>query len=976
MELTPKQIGAYRVETMIGQGRNTLVLRAIDTIYQRPVALIVLSPYSNRADGISSDALSGSPNLALVRDFVSRGREAARLRHPHIAQVYEAGQADGYPYIAMELASQGSLADRLANHTAALPVADALDILAPIAEALAYAHAQGFLHGHLNPQNILLAEDNRVLVTNFQSKDVLTTDYVRDLTESARNQQLAYLAPEQARGQTDIDAQCDQFALGVLAYRLLTGRLPFAGNNPLALLRAIIEETPASPREFNAELPASVVSAVMQALDKNPARRFSHAAHFARALRGQPLSPSEAEDLAGELRGEKQNIADQDANASMANVAAGVNAPFIAASAPENSPQSTMGKSVVLPPIAKQDASTSLGKQLKERWGASSERRILFGAGALITVALIALLLATLVRYVSGGFTQPGVVEIQPKQVATTAPRPAATSTLRTAQLAATATDVEVVEEEPQALVDLAKLARYEDPAQRFRIDMPVGWSVIQRGTITQFNAADQATAQLFVEPLTAYGEVDAQAVMEQYLNDKVLVNNAAWQNVRFISEAQLQIDNQSAYEQRFDATFLGAPVRFSLIALRQEGATFMLGSSIALAESEKLAPLADAILHSFEFGDTSALKVAQLPTESPTPLPTPTLAPSPTNTQTPPPSPTPTFSPTPIPTATPTAVPPIAETPILLALAGEGTGLGIADEPQSGTQPLSGLSGRIAYAVWNPHSNRMDTYIYSLDSGVSWPHLPNMRQPDFRFDGELIVNAEGGELNNLTRLRVGADNEFMISEHPEDSRPHWSPSGKQVIFDSTFVGDRRSRIYLLADASVRQEVGPVMFEAWELFGRYPIFLADGRIAYSGCNVWENGGSCGIYTTAMQDLPPDGVTSSPGDIPTDNLGSQILFMSPREQVDEVDNWDVYLVNEDGSNLRRLTTDPGHDGLATASPDGNYVAFVSDRDGSWAVYAMRTDGSGQQKLFDLNANYGPGEQYWQYDWKQERLSWGW
>lgn len=969
MELTPKQIGAYHVEGMIGQGRNTLVLRAIDTIYQRPVALKVLSPYG-APKGEPYDAAAGSLNLALVREFVSRGREAARLRHPHIAQVYEAGQADGYPYVAMELANQGSLADRLANHTVALPVEDAMAILSPIADALAYAHAQGFLHGRLNPHNILLTDDNRVLVTNFQLKDALTADYARDLTADARNQQLAYLASEQARGQTEIDARCDQFALGVLSYRLLSGRLPFTGNNPLAMLRAIIEETPPSLDGFNPALPEYVASVIMQAMDKEPNRRFSSAAQFARALQGESAPIPETER------------AYQEAQAETATVAT-MSAAVASATAPSQSDAQAaeiLGQTPVEPHIPKPPPPHPAREKLQARWAASSEQRMLLGVGALLTVALLALLLTALVRYAAGGFTRPSVVELQPAQGATSAPRPAATSTLRTAQLAATATDEPVTAESAPAAVNMAALARYEDPAQRFRIDMPVGWSVVQRGEITQFNAAENAAAQLFVEPLAVQTGVDAQALMERYLNEKVLVNNAAWQNVRLIGEARVQIDDEDAYAQRFDATFLGAPVRFTLIALRRAEAAFMLGSSIALAESEQLAPLADAMLYSFKFGEASTLKVAQLPTQSPTPLPTPTLAPTPTDTLTPEPSPTPTpsptSSPTPPATATPTMAPPIAETPVLLALAGDGTGLGVADDNETAVQPLGGLNGRIAYAVWNHDSNRMDTYIYSLESGVSWPRLPNMRQPDFRFDGELIVNAEGGELNNLTRLRAGAGNELMISEHPEDSRPHWSPAGKQVVFDSTFVGDRRSRIYLLADASLRQEVGPVMFEAWELFGHHPIFLGDGRIAYSGCNVWENGGSCGIYATAMQDSPPMGVTSNPNDIPTDNLGAQILFMSPREQTDGADNWDVYLVNGDGSNVRRLTTDPAHDGLATASPDGNYVAFVSDRDGGWAVYVMRTDGGDQQKLFDLNADYGPGEQYWQYDWKQERLSWGW
>jgi Tol biopolymer transport system component len=156
------------------------------------------------------------------------------------------------------------------------------------------------------------------------------------------------------------------------------------------------------------------------------------------------------------------------------------------------------------------------------------------------------------------------------------------------------------------------------------------------------------------------------------------------------------------------------------------------------------------------------------------------------------------------------------------------------------------------------------------------------------------------------------------------------------------------------------------MYDAWELFGRYPIFLRDGRIAYNGCDVWENGSLCGIYVVDVNGSKPTGITEWPGDIPTDNLGSQILMMS-----DHGGNWNVYLVNPTTQAMQQLTNDPGRDGLATASPDGDAIAFLSDREGKWAVYVMRSDGSDQHKLFDLQGEYGRDDR----DWLQERLSWG-
>jgi TolB protein len=123
---------------------------------------------------------------------------------------------------------------------------------------------------------------------------------------------------------------------------------------------------------------------------------------------------------------------------------------------------------------------------------------------------------------------------------------------------------------------------------------------------------------------------------------------------------------------------------------------------------------------------------------------------------------------------------------------------------------------------------------------------------------------------------------------------------------------------------------------------------------------------CGVYVVDTQGGVPSNATGWPGDVPTDNLGAQVLMMSDRDG-----NWDIYRMNADGSGLMQLTDSPGRDGLATAAPDGNAIAFLTDRDGAWSVYVMRPDGSEPRKLFDLPGEFGPGE----YDWFQERLSWG-
>lgn len=281
-------------------------------------------------------------------------------------------------------------------------------------------------------------------------------------------------------------------------------------------------------------------------------------------------------------------------------------------------------------------------------------------------------------------------------------------------------------------------------------------------------------------------------------------------------------------------------------------------------------------------------------------------------------------------------------------------------------SQAPSSLSGRIAYSVWNTGSSKMDTVVYNIATDSRWPIFAERRQPDFRPDGLLMMNAEGGANNNLVRVDADGSNERIVSNHPEDAHAHFSVNGVSMIFDSTLQGDGKHRIYKVEDASYRHDVPPVIYNGREIFGRYPIFLNNWYIAYNGCNQWEGSTRCGIYATFGNGDQPIRVTDQPRDIPTDNLGNRILFMSDRGG-----NWDVYLVNVDGTGMQQLTTHGGRDGMPTASPDGSAIAFVTDREGQWSVYVMDTQGGNQRKLFDLNGGYWDGP----YDWLQERISWG-
>ncbi|RME50270.1 MAG: hypothetical protein D6790_21455, partial [Caldilineae bacterium] len=307
---------------------------------------------------------------------------------------------------------------------------------------------------------------------------------------------------------------------------------------------------------------------------------------------------------------------------------------------------------------------------------------------------------------------------------------------------------------------------------------------------------------------------------------------------------------------------------------------------------------------------------------------------------------------------------------------AGEGGGQAgaTATSPPPTAAPPSALSGRIAYGAWNPGANRAEVYVHDAATGQHIATYPYSSQPDFHPNWDrLVVNGVGGGKNNL--MRYDADgNDYPISLNPEDQRPTYSSSGAQLVFTSTKQGDGRSRVYRQGDNRNPEPAETLFFGGRELFGDYAIYLDNWYIAYYGCDYWVQNSNCGIYATFGNGDQPIQVTNRTSDRPTGNLGDRILFMTNEQRDDgqgENGNWDVYIVNVDGSGLRRLTTSPARDGLATASPDGRSIAFVSDRDGYWALYVMNADGSNMRQLTPLVNGFGSGE----FDWTNERVSWG-
>ena len=255
-------VGGYAVEEHLGGGGMGIVYRARDPELGRSVALKFLPPH-----------LSTHPD-AEAR-FVREARAAAALEHPTVGTVHDIGETEeGRRFIAMAYYEGETLKERI-GRDGPLPLAEALDYAGQIAEALAQAHEAGIVHRDVKPANVMITERGEVKLLDFG---------LARLMESTRltgtGQQLGtvgYMSPEQVEGET-VGPAADLWALGALLYEMLAGERPFQGERRVAVLHAVLHETPAPLPERRPELPAAVAQVVHRCLQKDPADRYASAA--------------------------------------------------------------------------------------------------------------------------------------------------------------------------------------------------------------------------------------------------------------------------------------------------------------------------------------------------------------------------------------------------------------------------------------------------------------------------------------------------------------------------------------------------------------------------------------------------------------------------------------------------------------------------------------------------------------------------
>jgi serine/threonine-protein kinase len=285
-DLAGRSLGPYRVSERIGTGGMAAVYRGVHVALGQPRAIKILLP-------------AHAEDASLVERFRVEAQIASGLRHPNIVSIYDVGGQDGLFYLVMDLV-EGTSLGRLLRHESQLDLGRATHMLGQLASALDYAHGAGVVHRDVKPGNVVVGTDDHVSLLDFGVARI--SGVLNRLTNPG---QLVgtpeYLAPEVITG-AEGDHRSDFYGLGVLAFQMLTGKLPFGGDDTMALLYAQVNAPPPSLRETRPELPEEVDRVVVRQLSKTPEARYRTATGFVQALIEatgdlQPVPPSPAAGL-------------------------------------------------------------------------------------------------------------------------------------------------------------------------------------------------------------------------------------------------------------------------------------------------------------------------------------------------------------------------------------------------------------------------------------------------------------------------------------------------------------------------------------------------------------------------------------------------------------------------------------------------------------------------------------------------------
>jgi tRNA A-37 threonylcarbamoyl transferase component Bud32 len=269
--------GRYRVDEFLGRGGMATVYKAYQASMDRYVALKVL-PRQFMHDP------------SFLGRFEREAHTIAKLEHAYILPVYDYGQHEGVPYLAMRYVEGGTLADLLKEHPRGLPLDEAARLIEQVASALDCAHQAGIIHRDVKPSNVLLDKTGNTLLTDFGIAKI--AEATVQFTGGGTVGTPAYMSPEQGMGKKELTPATDVYSLGIVLYEMLTGRVPFEAETPIAIITSHVYDPPPPPRNLRADLPEAVEGVLLRALAKAPEDRYPTGGEMAAALSEAIHAPS------------------------------------------------------------------------------------------------------------------------------------------------------------------------------------------------------------------------------------------------------------------------------------------------------------------------------------------------------------------------------------------------------------------------------------------------------------------------------------------------------------------------------------------------------------------------------------------------------------------------------------------------------------------------------------------------------------
>jgi serine/threonine protein kinase len=270
--LIGKQLGDYKITGVLGQGGMARVYRGYDDKLERYAAVKVFD-----SRGVTSEEMK-----EYSERFQREARAIARLRHPHIVNVYQSGQSENIYYMAMMFIEGRDLRQIMKDHANAgtrMSFHDILRVITDVASGLDYAHKEGVIHRDVKPSNIMVGADGHAILTDFG-----LALSVPEGTLGTTFGSVHYIAPEQAVSSAQAVPQSDLYSLGVVLYEMLSGRVPFDDASAMSVALKHLSDPPPPPSLYNPQVTPQIEAMVLKSLDKDPAKRYQTGAAFIKAL--------------------------------------------------------------------------------------------------------------------------------------------------------------------------------------------------------------------------------------------------------------------------------------------------------------------------------------------------------------------------------------------------------------------------------------------------------------------------------------------------------------------------------------------------------------------------------------------------------------------------------------------------------------------------------------------------------------------